>query len=180
MATDDQNLIEDILGGNKEAFRRLIERYQKPVFRIIYQLVSDSHAVEDIAQDVFLTVYEKLATHDSDRSEFSTWLFTIARNKSINHLRKKKWISQSFDKQEELPVNPADTPDHKELFTRLNQVLNQLPAGLKRAFVLAEFENLPYEKIAQIECTTPGTVKSRIFRAKAKLREAMKPFSGDQ
>jgi RNA polymerase sigma-70 factor (ECF subfamily) len=130
LATDDYKLIQDVLGGNKEAFRLLIERYQKPVFRIIYQMVNDSHTVEDITQEVFFTAYEKLATHDSDRSEFSTWLFTIARNKSINHIRKKKWISRPFDKEADLPTNPVDAMSNKELFTRMNQVLNQFPAGI--------------------------------------------------
>jgi RNA polymerase sigma-70 factor (ECF subfamily) len=176
---DEEQIIQDILRGNKEAFRLLIERYQKPVFRVICQLVSDSHIVEDIAQDVFIAAYEKLAGYDPDRSEFSTWLFTIARNKSLNHIRKKKWISQSFE-QDAAPANPSDALCDEELFTRLNQVLNHLSAGQRRAFVLAEFENLPYEKIAQIECTTLGTVKSRIFRAKEKLREAMEQISGDQ
>jgi RNA polymerase sigma-70 factor (ECF subfamily) len=86
---DEEHIIQDILRGNKEAFRALVERYQKPVFRVIYQQVSDSHIVEDIAQDVFIAAYEKLAGYDPDRSEFSTWLFTIARNKSLNHIRKK-------------------------------------------------------------------------------------------
>jgi RNA polymerase sigma-70 factor (ECF subfamily) len=177
---DEEQIIQDILRGNKEAFRALVERYQKPVFRVINQLVSDSHIVEDIAQDVFIAAYEKLAGYDPDRSEFSTWLFTIARNKSLNHIRKKKWLSRAFDQETALPANPSDALCIKELFMRLNEVLNQLPGGQKRAFVLAEFENLPYEKIAQIECTTLGTVKSRIFRAKEKLREAMEQISGDQ
>jgi RNA polymerase sigma-70 factor (ECF subfamily) len=176
---DEQQVIHDILHGNKDAFRMLIERYQRPVFRIVYQLVNDAHSVEDITQEVFIAVYEKLSTYDSDRSEFSTWLFTIARNKSLNHIRKKKWLYHHCDKERALPTEPSEILGNKELITRLNQVLDQLPGGQKRAFVLAEFENLPYEKIAQIECASLGTIKSRIFRAKEKLREAMESFSGD-
>jgi RNA polymerase sigma-70 factor (ECF subfamily) len=177
---DEQQIIQDILCGNKDVFRLLIERYQKPIFRMVYQLTNDFHAVEDITQDVFIAAYEKLATYDSDRSEFSTWLFTIARNKSLNYIRKKKWISQGFDSQAALPADPADALGNKELFVQVDLILNQLPSVQKRAFVLAEFESLPYEKIAQIECVSLGTIKSRIYRAKEKLREALKHFSGEQ
>jgi RNA polymerase sigma-70 factor (ECF subfamily) len=177
---DEEQIIQDILRGNKEAFRSLVVRYQKPVFRIIYQLVSDSHSVEDIAQETFIAAYEKLATHDPDRSEFSTWLFTIARNKSLNYIRKKKWLSGAFDQEAALQANPSDALCTKELFVQLNQVLDRLPGEQKRAFVLSEFENLPYEKIAQIECASLGTIRSRIFRAKQKLRKAFEQISGDQ
>ena len=126
-----------------------------------------------------LTAYKKLSFFDPHRSSFATWLFTIARNKSINAAKKKKPISMN-----NLPENldsstPTDILTHKELFDLLDRVLQRLPIRQKTAFVLAEFDKLPYEQIAQIEGTRIGTIKSRINRAKKKLRLALKSFEED-
>jgi RNA polymerase sigma-70 factor, ECF subfamily len=176
---EEANIIRVILDGDIESFRLLVQRYQGPVIRMIKNVIDDHHICEDIAQDVFFTAYKKLPSFDPDRSSFSTWLFTIARNKSINAARKKKILS--MDNMPENPdlSTPAGSLAQKEFFNRLDQVLKTLPAKLKTAFVLAEFEKLPYEQIAQIEGARIGTIKSRINRAKKKLRLALKSFEGD-
>jgi RNA polymerase sigma-70 factor (ECF subfamily) len=87
---EDNQTIERILAGDIELFRLLVERYQRPVIRMIRNLTSDSILCEDIAQEVFFTAYRKLSLFDSNRSKFSTWLFIIARNKSINAIKKRK------------------------------------------------------------------------------------------
>lgn len=176
--THEEQMIQDVLAGKTDAFRWIIERYQRPVFQMVSNLIFDRHAAEDITQDVFLTVYQKLSTFDPIRSRFSTWLFTIARNKSVNVLRKRKQEISVDPRDMALSENPGDQIDD-ELFQHMDAVLNQLPPRQKRAFVLAEFENLPYDRIAQIECVSIGTVKSRIHRAKKKLRNALKHISGD-
>ncbi len=173
---EENTIIRAVLDGDIESFRLLVERYQKPVMGMIKNLINDYHGCEDIAQDVFLTAYKKLSSFDPDRSSFSTWLFTIARNKSINATKKKRTLSTS-----NLPENPdSSTPVNslaqQEFFDRLDEVLKTLPIKLKTAFVLAEFEKLPYEQIAQIEGSRIGTIKSRINRAQKKLRLALKSF----
>ena len=176
---EEISIIRAVLDGDIDSFRLLVQRYQGPIIRMIKNIIDDHHICEDIAQDVFLTAYKKLSSFDSNCSSFSTWLFTIAKNKSINAAKKKKMLSMS-----NLPENPdsstvTDSLTQQEFFERLNQVLKALPAKLKTAFVLAEFEKLPYEQMAQIEGVRIGTIKSRINRAKKKLRLALKSFEED-
>lgn len=176
---EETSIIRAVLSGEVDSFRLLVERYQGPVIRMTRNIIDDHHICEDIAQDVFFTAYKKLSSFDPARSSFSTWLFTIARNKSLNAVKKKKALSMS-----RLPENPdssapADSLSQQEFFDRLDNVLQTLPAKQKTAFVLAEFEGLPYEQIAQIEGVRTGTIKSRIHRAKKKLKSALKNFEED-
>ena len=173
---DEIEIIRKIRSGDTEAFKFLVERYQRPVLSMIRNILNDSHGCEDIAQDVFFAAYRKLSSFDPARSKFSTWLFTITRNKTLNLIRKKKPVFT-----DQLPTrtdcsNPSDALTQEDFFARLDNALQHLPPRQKRAFILAEFENLPYEDIAQIECTSLGTIKSRIHRAKKKLQKALSQF----
>jgi RNA polymerase sigma-70 factor (ECF subfamily) len=174
--TDEIEIIQKIRAGDTEAFRFLVERYQKPVISMIRSLLNDPQGCEDIAQDVFLAAYRKLSSFDPARSRFSTWLFTITRNKTLNLMRKKKPVlTDSFPHPADRS-DPSDCLTQKEFFKKLDNALQQLPPKQKRAFVLAEFQKLPYEDIAQIECTGIGTIKSRIHRAKKKLQSILSEF----
>ena len=174
-----ETVIKRIMEGDIESFRFILERYERPVVRMIRNITFDKESCEDIAQDVFITAYRKLTSFNPARSSFSTWLFTIARNKSINALRKKKPLFMSELPEGSNPHNPSDDMAKKEFFDQLDNTLLALPAKYKRAFILAEFENLSYEQISQIEGATLGTIKSRINRAKKKLRTALEELSGD-
>jgi RNA polymerase sigma-70 factor (ECF subfamily) len=128
---------------------------------------------------VFLAAYRSLGSFDPDRSRFSTWLFTIARNKSLAAIRKKQVACLA-----ELPDRPAgcgesDTLERAELNRALDRALASLPAAQRTAFVLAEFEDLPYDQIARIEGTRIGTVRSRISRAREKLRQVLHEYGED-
>jgi len=176
---EETGFIKAVLEGDTESFRLLIQRYQKPVIRMIANLINDRHICEDIAQEVFLAAYKKLPSFDPARSSFSTWLFTIARNKSINAMKKKKILSVSNPPENPDFSEPADSLIRNELFVKLDQALMSLSPKYKRALILAEFENLSYEQIAQIEGIRIGTVKSRINRAKNRLRSALESIDGD-
>lgn len=176
---NETDVIVRVLNGEVDSFRLLVERYQKPIIRFVRNVVDDSHICEDIAQEVFLTAYRMLGSFDPDRSEFSTWLFTIARNKSLNVLKKKKPLSMPRLPERTSPVNPADVLSQKEFFDELDRALQELPATQKTAFVLAELEQLSHAEIAQIEGVRIGTVKSRINRAKSKLQSALKNLDGE-
>ncbi len=176
---DEQEVIQRVLGGDTEAFRLVVERYAPAVTRMILNVMSDSHTCEDLAQEVFLTAYAKLRMFDPARSQFSTWLFTIARNKAVNAAGRKK-PRYMADPPEPADANdPETTVEKKELLAALDRAVQALPLNQRTAFVLAEFEQLPYEQIAQIEGVRLGTVKSRINRAKAKLMEVLSQFAGD-
>jgi len=170
----ETQVIRQVVEGDIESFRLIVERYERPIVRMIRNIINNRESCEDIAQDVFFAAYRKLASFDPARGNFSTWLFTIARNKSINALRKKRPLSMSELPQKSDRHNPSDELAERELFDKLDAGLEALPSAQKRAFVLAEFEELSYEDIAQIEGVRIGTVKSRINRAKKKLAKALK------
>ncbi|MBW8038433.1 MAG: sigma-70 family RNA polymerase sigma factor [Planctomycetes bacterium] len=172
--TQETEIIRQVLEGDIESFRLLLARYEKPVVRMIRNITYDKESCQDIAQDVFLVAYKKLASFDPDRSNFSTWLFTIAKNKSLNALKKKKPLLMSELPEKSNPHNPSDDMVEKEFFDQLETKLQALPSKQRRAFILAEFEELSYAEIAQIEGVRLGTIKSRINRAKKKLRTALK------
>ncbi|UCG46601.1 MAG: sigma-70 family RNA polymerase sigma factor [Phycisphaerales bacterium] len=175
----DKEVVRRILAGDTESFRLIVERYQRPVVRVVRNITFDGQACEDIAQEVFLAAYRKLSSYDPARSSFSTWLFTIARNKSINALRKKKAVPRGAPPDRSMVRAPQDELVERELLDELDSRLRRLPARQRRAFVLAEFEGLSYEEIAQIERTKTGTIKSRISRAREKLKSAIRQFSGE-
>ena len=173
---EDAEVIRRALEGDAESFRRLVERYAGPVTRMIRNLTGDDQACEDLAQEVFLTAYQKLGTFDPDRSQFSTWLFTLARNKSVNAARKKKPLCMAEPPERTGPDLPEDLVARDEFLAALDRELLALPLEQRTAFALAEFEHLPYEQIAQIEGVRLGTIKSRISRARDKLMAALQRF----
>ena len=174
--TDEMQSIERVLRGDTAEFRFLVQRYQQPVISMIRHLTGRTTDCEDIAQEVFLSAFRHLRSFDPERSRFSTWLFTIARNKSINALRRIRPTPLPDDPTPQRFGGPAEELDRKEIFRELDRALRELPERQRRAFVLAEFEGLPYDQIAQIECADLGTIKSRIHRAKEKLQHALAKY----
>jgi RNA polymerase sigma-70 factor (ECF subfamily) len=173
--SDDLDAIRQVLGGDMESFRVLVLRYQQPVFGFVRDLVRDAQEAEDIAQEVFLAAYTHLRSYDARQGSFATWLFTIARNKCWNALKKRRpevgrLLPEGADHRTPDVIAAAD-----ELFHRLDAALEALPFEQKNAFVLAEIQGLTLEEIARIERVRLGTVKSRLSRAKDKLRTVFRP-----
>ena len=169
-----------VLAGKTSEFRKLVERYQQPVFRFARNLIGDEHDAEDISQEVFLAAFDHLASYNAKQASFLTWLFTIARNRCVNYLKRKRpVIDGEVMANTQLAAN-SDEAARNEFWRRLDETLDALPIEQKTAFVLAEIEGLPYADIAHIEQTTLGTVKSRIHRAKQRLRAVMAPTLGEQ
>jgi RNA polymerase sigma-70 factor, ECF subfamily len=167
---DDLPTIQRVLAGDPEAFRLLVERYQGPLLCLVGNLFPDKNDCDDIAQDAFLAAYRRLGSYDPTKGKFSTWLLTIARNKCVNRHKKRKPVVMA-----ELPPRldcrgPDDDLLGAEFFARLDRALDELPFEQKTAFVLAEIQGLPHDEICRIEGVPLGTVKSRIGRAKVRLR----------
>jgi RNA polymerase sigma-70 factor (ECF subfamily) len=167
---DDLRTILRVLEGNSDAYRLLVEKYQKPLFSLLSNLLSDPNDCEDIAQETFIAAYLHLGSYDSRESKFSTWLFTIGRNLCFNKLKKcKPQVMESIDPCAALS-HPADRLMADEFNASLDRVLDSLPFEQKSVFVLAEIQELPLEEISRIEGVPLGTVKSRLSRAKEKIR----------
>ena len=89
MASEDQ-IVAQVLAGKTSEFRKLVERYHPPVLRFARNLIGDEHDAEDITQDVFLAAFDHLASYNAQRASLLTWLFTIARNRCVNYLKRKR------------------------------------------------------------------------------------------
>ena len=179
--TNEDQIVAQVLAGKTSEFRKLVEQYHQPVFRFARNLIGDEHDAEDITQEVFLAAFDHLASYNTNRASLLTWLFTIARNRCVNYLKRTRPV---IDGEAIANTQPAVSSDddsvRNEFWSRLDEALDALPIEQKTAFVLAEIEGLPYADIAHIEQTTLGSVKSRIHRAKQRLRAVMTPTLGEQ
>jgi RNA polymerase sigma-70 factor, ECF subfamily len=171
---EDQELVRRVLAGQTDDFRVLVDRHQQPVFRFASGLLRNHEEAQDVTQEAFLAAFVNLSAYDSSRAAFSTWIFTIARNRCINLLKQRRPIA--FNEPDSIEdVAPADALVNQELSQQLDRALAALPVEQRSAFVLAEIEELPYAEIARIERTSVGTVKSRIHRAKQRLQSLLEP-----
>ena len=142
--TQEIEVIRQVLEGDIESFGRIVERYEKSVVRIIRNMTNNRESCEDIAQDVFFTAYKKLASFDPGRSNFSTWLFTIARNKSINAMKKKRPVSMGELPEKINPHNPSDKLAEREFFDRFDmyeraQLMATYESRSEREWVVSRF-----------------------------------------
>jgi RNA polymerase sigma-70 factor (ECF subfamily) len=174
---DDAFLIRKVLGGQRDAFRLLVLRWQRPVFRFLGLLGLPPPTVEDLAQETFLRVFRNLGSFDASKAKFSTWLFTIARRLAANE------IERGTTRRRELTAPPADVVDPaadqlealatRERGIRLRRALTALPEPLRAVLLLSQVEGLSLEEVAGVEGCAVGTVKSRMFRARKLLRTAL-------
>lgn len=179
MANEDAQIVLQILSGKTGEYRRLVERYQQPVFRFVQNVIGDRHDAEDITQEVFVAAFDNLRSFDARRASLLTWLFTIARNRAVNYLKRRRLPRAGVDVRSIESQTPTDDVARHEFWRLLDEALDSLPIEQKTAFVLAEIEQLSYADIASVERTTLGTVKSRIHRAKQALRVVLEPTMRD-
>lgn len=170
MVTEDCQTIAQVLSGQTGEFRRIVERYEQPIFRFAYNMIGNRHDAEDVVQEVFVAAFDGLRSYDSKRSLLLTWLFTIARNRCINRLKRRQLRTTDAPTSAICNERPEADAIRQEFWEELDTALSELPLDQKAVFVLAEIEQLSYAEIAEIEEATLGTVKSRLHRAKQKLR----------
>lgn len=178
----DTRLIEKTLAGDNEAFGQLVLKYQDRLFGTLYHMLGSVHDARDIAQEAFLSAYEKLGTFRQDAS-FYSWLFRIAYNAAVSSRRKTKRVTQSVDNQrEQNGYDPTDErpdldPSHRmqstEDQTHVRNALNELASEYRDVLILKELEGLRYDEIADILDCPIGTVRSRIHRARQELRDKL-------
>jgi RNA polymerase sigma-70 factor (ECF subfamily) len=175
LEADDSQIVLRVLAGETSEYRHLVERHQRSVFRFAWNLIGDEHEAEDITQEVFVAAFRRLGSYDSRLAALQTWLLTITRNRCINYLKRKRPAVGDNAIRNSIK-SPGSNDSERESFWRaLTAALARLPLKQKTAFVLAEIEQLTYAEIAMIEATTCGTVKSRVHRAKQRLRAVLAP-----
>ncbi len=187
----DAELVEQAKKGIMSAFELLVNRYQQRVANVISKFIKDKHEIQDVAQEVFIKVFRALPNFRGD-SSFYTWIYRIAVNTSKNHLVAKSRRIQNtqveFEDAESFVSNEdfrnLDTPDavysRGELEQTMSKAIAVLPEDLKKAIVLREVDGLSYDEIAlKMNCPI-GTVRSRIFRARDAIDQALRPLLDDE
>ena len=186
----DDELIEQILQGNRDIYRELVSKYQSMLFRTCMGFLHNKEDAEDLTQEIFIQIYQSLPKFRGE-SSFSTWIYRIAVNAALNKIRKesKSFWGQRFEsflggeKQEmpEIPIPVNENPEniliqaeHREWIQR---ALNSLPENQRTAIVLSKYDDLSQKEIAQIMNITEGAVEALMQRGKANLRQRLSSFS---
>jgi len=181
---DEKKLIGLLKQGDQEAYRVLVRQYQQMVFRIAFGITLDREESLDIAQEVFLKVYQKIHTFEQ-KAALSTWLHRITVNQSLNW--KRRWKRRFRGQHQPLENSGALEPgtenqkperlyQDKELGRMMQEGLKELPADARAVFVLKEIEGLSYDEIAATLSIKRGTVSSRLFYARKRLRERLREY----
>lgn len=181
----DKDVIAQAQEGRESAFRELIRRYERPVFSVIYRMVRDRELSEDLAQDTFIKVLNALDKYDPSY-KFSSWIFKIAHNTTVDHLRKKRPDTLSLEgsphartreQAEATSFTPVDTREDPEYFTESQEIGSVIEAAIgelrpeyREAILLWHVEGRPYDEIAEIMDLPLGTVKTYIHRGRNELR----------
>jgi RNA polymerase sigma-70 factor, ECF subfamily len=176
---DDAAVVEQIVRGNREAFRLLVLRYERPLFRFLGLLGFDGTACQDLAQQTFLSAFRGLQDFDPARARFATWLFTIAKRHAAHerdraHRRHERptAVAPEMLARSTAP-DPAETASLSQQMRRVDEALAALAPELRSTFLLSQLKELSLEEVAVVENCAIGTVKSRIHRARERLRAAL-------
>lgn len=188
---DDLALVQRAKGGDMEAFRSLVVRYQRKVYAVALGIVKDADLAWDVAQDVFVRVHRSLDGFKGE-SSFFTWLFRIATHVSIDSVRKER-VAQRDEVDEikeadlvdagegilatTLGNDPAETLLRRELAGKMAAALATLPEKHRTILVLREVEGLSYDELAERLGIHKGTVMSRLFHARKKMQAALRPYT---
>jgi RNA polymerase sigma-70 factor (ECF subfamily) len=176
----EQAWLDQARNGNKEAFSRLVEAYQTPVYNLTYRMLGNRAEAEEAAQESFIRAYSRLHRYDP-AYKFSTWMLSIASNHCIDVLRKRRITWLSLDEPlpaEFAPQLASDRPDperameQSEVEDQVRELLNALEPDYRAAVILRYWYELSYEEIAETMDTTVSAIKSRLFRARKMLAVA--------
>lgn len=193
MEDNDLELVERIQNGDRDAFKDLVERYQRKVYSICYGMLKDSESSLDVSQEVFIKVYRYLDKFNKN-SSFYTWLYRITVNMCIDHIRKNSRVRRveyddriSHDGDIEgdehilpsrLGLHPDKVYGRKELRQKMLEALETLTEKHRTILIMREVEGLSYEEMADVLNISKGTVMSRLFHARRYFQEAIREYVG--
>lgn len=183
--TDDRTLVSRVLSGDGQAFMLLIKQHERLVSHMVGRLVKSDEDREELCQDVFLRVYEKLGEF-TFQSKLSTWIATIAWRHAITHLRKKKMFFSDIPEEEAFTkrfideVNPETVTEEKDMDAFVLKLVEELPPQYKVVLTLFHLEGMSYPEITEVTKMPEGTVKNYLFRARNLLKEKVKMYLGKE
>lgn len=179
----DVPFLQRLQAGDEAAFREVLARWQKPILNFVYRMTGDAAAADDIAQEVFVRVYRRVGEFRlrPGRASFSTWLFQIARNAALDHLRHRS--RHPAEPLEALPgsgeaipagvASPAAVALSREVGTEIARAVAALPEDQRTALILAEYEGASVAAIAAVMACSEKSVESRLYRARQRLRQQL-------
>ena len=177
----DAELVVRALRGRDDGFEELVRRYQRPIVSYVYRMTGDYESALDLTQEVFIKVYNSLARY-SPEYKFSTWIYRIAHNAAIDHLRRRSTrdvelgAGRGRDGETYERPSPSGAPSPEQLSERaerraeIEKVVRDLPPGYRELIVLRHAHDMSYDEIAEVTGLPLGTVKNRIFRAREAMR----------
>ena len=183
--TDDRTLVSRVLTGDKQAFMLLIKQHERLVAHMVGRLVKIEEDREELCQDVFMRVYEKLSEF-SFQSKLSTWIATIAYRYAINHLRKKKMFfsdipeEEAFTKKFIEESNPETVTEERDMDVFILKLVDELPPQYKIVLTLYHIDGMSYPEIGEVTKMPEGTIKNYLFRARNLLKEKVKMYLGKE
>ena len=178
--TEELALVQATLAGDQQAFQRLVELYQGPIYNLAYRMLSNAHDAEDAAQEIFLRVYTKLTMYDQSR-KFSTWLFSVASNYCIDRLRRRRPIVPLDDMAFGL-ASREDGPERiavrRDLQHTVQNALIKLPDHYRLIAILRYWNDLSYQEIVEATGLSESAVKTRLHRARKMIADALEAQGG--
>ncbi|HUP45116.1 MAG TPA: sigma-70 family RNA polymerase sigma factor [Thermoanaerobaculia bacterium] len=175
MTEDEQDrlCVERCLQGEAEAFGGILDRYERPVYNLVVRLGADREEARDICQQVFINIYQHLASYDPSRRFFS-WLYRAAVNETINHMKSRRsWEPLEGQRVENREPDPEQALQAVEQEREIQRGLLQLEMKYRLAVIAYHFLQLSYEEAAYVLSVPERTVKSRLFTARQQLREIL-------
>ena len=171
----DTELVRRIQSGDAAAFDELMRRYKHPVVNFIFRMLGNAHDADDVAQDVFVRVYQNLDTYQP-KMKFSTWLFALARNAAVDRLRwRSRHPAESIESVPEIVAlsGTAEDLSAREIGGQIAAAVANLPVDQRTAIVLSEYHGMSYAEIASVMRCSEKSVESRLYRARQTLRAAL-------
>jgi RNA polymerase sigma-70 factor (ECF subfamily) len=175
----DETLLE-LAGRSEKAFMLLFERHREVIYRLAYRLTNSSEVAEDIAQDCFLSLLSGPNRFDAGKGSLSTYLYAIVRNLARKHYWQRDGELELDDC--EADAEPDEAPEPARLFLQheMSQLVQQavlaLPGPQREALILFHYEELSLEEVANVLSVEVGTIKSRLHRARVRLKRALAPY----
>ena len=178
----DGELVQTAVAGREASFEELVRRYQRPIAAYVYRMVGDYDSALDLTQEVFIKVYNSLARYRSE-FKFSTWIYKIAHNAAIDHLRRhavrEQTLTGSVEGErrevaiESRRLTPEQESERKERRSEIESVVQLLQASYRELIILRHSHDLSYDEIAEVTGLPLGTVKNRLFRARETMRDLL-------
>jgi RNA polymerase sigma-70 factor (ECF subfamily) len=178
----DAELVVRTAAGSHDDFEELVRRYQRPIISYIYRMLGSHDAALDVSQEVFIKVYNSIERYSSEY-KFSTWLYRIAHNAAIDHLRRNSVHAQSLEMEghdgayelqiESAVRNPEQEQERSERITEIEEVISGMPPAYRELLLLRHARELTYEEMVEVTGLPLGTVKNRLFRAREMMREIL-------